>query len=168
MQLPLVLMSVMLAVVIANAPLSAQGFTPRVAPPPDRSEPERWTAVLAVPEGTLLAVDNRAGVTTSGSLRSADADRLVLTTEAEPVELLRSSIVRVFRLGAKKTGKYARRGFLVGAVIGATQGALTVETNKAAWILGLAAAEGSIGALIGAIHGSGTRERTLIYEAVGL
>ena len=154
-----------LAAAITQASASAQRFTPRVAPSRDQTENERWGAMLNVAEGTQLEVQGRSGQTVNGSLRSVDRDRLVVVVADSPVELLRSSILRVVRLGDRTVGKFARRGFLIGAVVGAAQGALTVESNRAAWILGLAVGEGSIGALIGAIHGSGTRERTLLYQA---
>lgn len=154
----------MLAAALAQAAPSAQRFTPRVAPSP-QTDDERWAAMLNVAEGTRLEVQSRGGRTVSGSLRSADRDRLVVVVADSPVELMRPSVVRVVRLGDQTTGKNARRGFLIGAIVGATQGALTVETNKAAWILALAAGEGAIGAVIGAIHGSRARERMLLYQA---
>ena len=116
-------------------------------------------------EGTMLQVERRAGGIVGGSLQSVDADRLVLDAAGGPVELLRTTIGRIVRLGARTTARSAKRGFVIGAVIGATQGALTVETNRGAWIGLLAAIEGSVGAVIGAIHGAGKRERMLIYEA---
>jgi hypothetical protein len=154
----------MLAAALAQTAPSAQRFTPRVAPSP-QTDDERWAAMLSVAEGTRLEVQNRGGQTVSGSLRSADRDRLVVVVADSPVELVRPSVVSVVRLGDKTIGKNARRGFLIGATLGATQGALTVETNRAAWMLALAAGEGAIGALIGAFHGSRARERTLLYRA---
>jgi len=153
-----------LAAALAQAAPSAQRFTPRVAPSPETDD-ERWAAMLSVAEGTRLEVQSRGGQTVRGSLRSADRDRLVVVVADNPVELVRRTIIRVVRLGNQTIRKNALRGFLIGASVGATQGALTVQTNRGAWILALAAGEGAIGAVIGAIHGSRTRERTLLYQS---
>jgi hypothetical protein len=156
----------MLAVTLADTPLIAQRFTPRLVPSP-ASERAGWEIVLNLPEGTLLEVQNRVGTIVAGAFRSANAEALVITQQGAPIEVLRPSIARVVRLGAKKTVKSAQRGFLIGAAAGVTQGALTVETNRGKWMLILAALEGAIGAAIGALHGAATRERMPIYVAAG-
>jgi hypothetical protein len=158
------ILAAILALTLSSASPWAQRFTPRVAPSPEQTDDERWSVVQTVAEGTRLEVQCRGGQTVSGSLRSADRDRLVVVVDEGSVEILRSSILRVVRIGNRTVGKSAGLGFLIGAAIGATQGALTVRTDRAKWILWLAAGEGAIGALIGVIHGSNARKRTVLYE----
>ena len=120
---------------------------------------------MSLPEGALVEVRNRSGAVVEGNIRAVSEDKMALNTVGAPIEVLRTSIGRVVLLGARTTRKNVRRGFIIGAAVGATHGALTADANRGTWMVLLAAIEGAVGAAIGAIHGAGSRERTVIYEA---
>jgi uncharacterized membrane protein len=100
-----------------------------------------------------------------GQITYTDAQRVVLSSADTPFDLSQPTIQRISVIGARKVGQHAQRGLLIGAIAGAVLGASTVQTNRLAWTAMLSAGWASLGALIGAIDGLSSRERTVIFES---
>lgn len=149
---------------VGATPVHAQDSTRLRSVMPDDGQVS-WETVLALPAGTLLQVETGSGEKIEGHVRSVSGNRLLLDTGNTPVDLSQDATRRVVRLGARKTGQYARRGFLIGAGAGAAMGGFGAESNRGAWMTFLAAGWGAIGAAIGALDGVRTRDATLVYQA---
>ena len=137
----------------------------QVAATPVYAGQARWETVLALPVGTLLQVETGSGAVFEGHVQPASGERLFLDTGKTHVEFSQDATRKVVRLGARKTGQHARRGFLIGAGLGAAMGAFGTESNRAAWTAFLAAGWGAIGAATGALSGFRTRDVTLVYQS---
>jgi len=120
-----------------------------------------WGAVAAIPPGTQLRLEAERGRRAEGTLEVVDHTQLTLQGKSPAPRTL---IRKVERLGATRTSKFAKWGFLIGAVGGVALGYSVVETNKGPWALRMGFGWGAIGAAIGALDGLHSRERTLIYQ----
>src|SRR5204862_1854718 len=129
------------------------------------SQPTGWSAVVALPPGARMEIEERARVIWEGTLHAADDDAVVLDHDHERFVIARTSIVRVVRLGARKTEQYAKRGFLIGFAVGVAQVLLGVQSNRGSFLLLYPPIGGAVGAAIGAVDGSQLRERAIVYEA---
>jgi len=126
------------------------------------AQTDDWNAVTALSPGTPLRVELETGRDVKGVLQRVDDAQLTLETR---VPVIRAQIRKIERLGARRTDKFARWGFLIGALGGASWGYGSTLSNRGTWALLLGAGWGSIGALIGAINGARSQERILIYRA---
>jgi hypothetical protein len=149
---------------VAATSVHAQDSTRLTSVMPDNGQTS-WETVLALPVGTFLQVETGSGEKIEGHVRSVSGNRLLLDTGNAAVELSQDATQRVVRLGARKTGQRARRGFLIGAGLGAAMGGFGAKSNRLAWMTFLAAGWGAIGAAIGALDGVKTRDATLVYQA---
>jgi hypothetical protein len=77
----------------------------------------------------------------------------------------RAAITRVVQVGERNTGRYAKRGFLIGLGLGIVQVLVGVRSNVGAFLLVYPPIEGAVGAAIGAADGVRSRKRIVIYEA---
>ena len=127
------------------------------------SDHDRWDAVRAVPAGARLEIENRAGEFLAGRVRSVSDDHIAIDTRKATVAIVRTSVGRVILIGARQTGRRARRGFLIGAALGAAVTA--IGRAPAAWTLFISLGWSGLGAALGAADGASTRERVVIYEA---
>jgi hypothetical protein len=119
-----------------------------------------WGAVTATPPGTRLRIEAQKGRQVEGVLEAVDDTQLTLQRKPPAA---RADIRKVERLGAPRTAKLAKWGFLVGAVSGAALSYAVVETNKGPWAARMSVGWGAIGAAIGAISGARSPKRSLIY-----
>ena len=127
---------------------------------PDHS---RWDVVRALPAGARLEIENRAGRFLEGRVRSASDDGIAIDTRKATVDVMRASVGRVILIGARQTGRGARRGFLIGAALGAAVTA--IGRAPVTWMLFIGSGWGGLGAAFGAADGARTRERVVIYQA---
>jgi hypothetical protein len=121
-----------------------------------------WNSVTALSPGTRLRIELVRRRQAEGILQNVDDAQLTLVKR---VPAPRTEIRKIERLGHPSVGKFARWGFLVGVVSGASLAYATAEGSKGAWALFQSVGWGSIGALIGSIDGAQSRERIPIYEA---
>ena len=121
-----------------------------------------WARVVRLRQGVLLEIEHGGGVGV-GRLQSVDANRVVLSNDGSSTSIARSSVRLVAVLDDGQRGRYARRGFLVGALAGAANVALNARSSRVVWALMLGAGWGGIGALIGTFVASGD-EREIVYE----
>ena len=153
-----------LLVQVAAPPAYAQDSTRFTPVMPDNGQAS-WETVLALPVGTLLQVETRSGERFEGCVQPVSGKGLLLHTGKTSVELSQDATRKVVQLSARKTGQRARRGFLIGAGLGAAMGGFGAESNRVAWMTALAAGWGAIGAAIGALDGVRTRDATLVYQS---
>ena len=133
-------------------------------PAPDKPELDRWDAVLALPAVARVEIKNRAGAFLEGTVRSVDDERIVIEAKTSTVDVARSAVDRIVLIGARKTARFARRGFLAGAALGA---AVAVIGRAPAYVIAhLSAGWGVLGSGIGEVEGLQSRERVVIYQAV--
>ena len=133
-----------------------------------------WEAVKALAGGERVNVRLKDGKKVEGTVRSASDSLLSLNRGANPVDLNRDSVSKVYRLvprsAARSVGKSAAIGagigFGAGAAVGIAGGTYEdLETTGLVGLLGgLGAAIGAgIGALVGAMYVK--QRRVLIFEA---
>jgi hypothetical protein len=121
-----------------------------------------WSAVTALSPGTRLRIESVRGGEAKGLLRAVDDGQLIL--QGKP-PAKRADISKVEQLGDRQTGRFAKRGFLIGGVLGGTIGYFRVESSKGLFAAWMTVNYGFWGAVIGAIDGAQSRERTIIYKA---
>ena len=93
-----------------------------------------WSSVTALSPGTRLRIESVRAGDAKGLLLAVDDGQLTLRGKPPAA---RADIRKVEQLGDRQTGRFAKRGFLIGF-----------------W-----------GAVIGAIDGAQSRERTIVYTA---
>jgi hypothetical protein len=140
----------------------------RVARPVGATRPigaaaAQWVAVQTLRPGSWIVVTLFTRELIRGRLVTVDDQRIVISSEGAPVEVMRSRVQRVTMFTGVTRGTRAKRGFLVGAAAGALVAALTVESNRGPWMLMLSGGWGVLGALFSALDGS-SRTATIIYE----
>ena len=148
---------------IVSTAAHAQDVAADTASISSRFDHGRWDAVRALPAGARLEIEDRAGAFLEGRVRSVSDDGIALATKKATIDVQRSSVGRVILIGARQTGRRARRGFLIGAALGAAVTA--IGRAPAAWMLFISSGWGALGAAFGAIDGASTRERVVIYQA---
>lgn len=132
---------------------------------PARPPAGNWVAVMALAPGTAIRVDDETGAMSVGTVVSVQDDGLTLSTDGHEARVLRPDVRRVVVV-RRLTGAGARRGFLIGLVGGALQG-VALTKNRVVFAPLFGVAWGAIGALFGAVQGSGESELTLVYVAPG-
>jgi hypothetical protein len=138
--------------------MARQPGMPRVS-----SSPAEWSSIRTLRSGSSIAVTLFNGELVRGQLVAADDEHVVVASSNATTEFMRLAVRRVTLFTAGTRGTQAKRGFLVGAVAGALVAGLTVESNRAPWMLMLSGGWGALGALFGALGGS-SPEGTIIYE----
>lgn len=123
-----------------------------------------WDSVVSLPLGTQVRITNLAGRRLMGVLEGATPEALLVRVEQRTERLQRSDVARIERLAGRAVGGRAKRGFLIGAVVGVAIGTFAVESNRGVWIPALSLGWGAVGAAIGAIEGAGGRDYVVVYE----
>ena len=118
-----------------------------------------WSGLSQLPPHTSVRMLLCDGSTRRTRIQSWSADGLLVVSSGDQVRIDRADISQVVRLSSNRA-KRAKLGLLVGATLGAVQGATLVKSNRGQWTVSLAAAWGGIGAAIGAASG-GTQESVL-------
>ena len=121
-----------------------------------------WSSVTALSPGTRLRIESVRAGDAKGLLLAVDDGQLTLRGKPPAA---RADIRKVEQLGDRQTGRFAKRGFLVGAVLGGTIGYFRVESSKGLFAAWLTVNYGFWGAVIGAIDGAQSRERTIVSRA---
>jgi len=129
---------------------------------PGRAQ-SRWDALRALPGGVRLEIENLAGEFLEGRVRSVSDVGITIDTKKATVDVPRPSVGRVILIGARRTGRGARWGFLVGAAAGVAVTA--IGRAPVAWLLFIGSSWGGLGAALGAADGARERERVVIYQA---
>ncbi len=124
-----------------------------------------WDSVVSLPLGTQVRITNLAGRRLMGALDGATPEVLLVRVEQRTERLRRSDVARIERLAGRAVGGRAKRGFLIGAVVGVAIGTFAVESNRGVWIPALSLGWGAVGAAIGAIEDAGGRDYVVVYEA---
>jgi hypothetical protein len=132
--------------------------------PQGSTSPAEWSSVRTLRSGSSIAVTLFTGELVRGRLVAVDDEHVVVASSNTPTEFMRPAVQRVTLFTGVTRGTRAKRGFLVGAAAGALVAGLTVESNRAPWMLVLAGGWGALGALFGAVGGP-SPEATIIYEA---
>jgi hypothetical protein len=128
------------------------------------AQSSRWAPVVALPSGVMVRVEDAGGAVRAGQFLRADDQHLTISVAGNALDVSRTSVRRLYRVSDRKVGRYAWRGFIIGATAGASLGAFAARTNKAQWSALMAVGWGTLGATIGAINGL-DRDRVLVYEA---
>lgn len=123
------------------------------------------SVVVSLPLGTQVRITNLAGRRLMGVLEGATPEVLLVRVEQRTERLQRSDVARIERLAGRAVGGRAKRGFLIGAVVGVAIGTFAVESNRGVWIPALSLGWGAVGAAVGAIEGAGGRDYVVVYEA---
>jgi hypothetical protein len=131
------------------------------------AQSSQWAAVVALPSGVTVRVEDSAGSVQAGQFLGANDRRLTIAVAGRPMDISRTSVGRLYRISDRKVRRYAWRGFIIGAVAGATLGAFAAHTNKAQWSALMAIGWGMLGATIGSINGL-DRDPVLVFERDGL
>lgn len=147
-----------LVVVLATTACSARST--RIAPAPLAGVGD-WAAVVALRTGVRVRVELSGSGSVEGRLDRADEHGLTLSDGSALRAVARADARRVITV-RHRTAEKARRGAIVGGVLGGALG-LVAETNRAAWSAILAAGWSAIGALIGASDGFSESEELVIY-----
>jgi uncharacterized membrane protein YgcG len=121
-----------------------------------------WSAVTALPSGTRVRIEAERGRYAQGVLQAVDD--MQITLQKKP-PATRADIRKVELLGAHQTARFAKRGFIIGAVAGISMSYATAQRSKGAWALFLGGSWGAIGALIGATDGIQSRESVVVFRA---
>ena len=148
---------------IVPAAVHAQAVAEDTAATALSRAPGRWDAVRALTAGARLEIENLAGEYLEGRVRSVSDVGITIDTKKATVDVPRPSVGRVILIGARRTGRGARRGFLIGAAVGAAVTA--IGRAPVAWILFIGSSWGGLGAALGAADGARVRERVVIYQA---
>ena len=120
-----------------------------------------WSALTTLTPGSRLRIESLRGGHAEGILQAVDD--VQLTLEKRPAAP-RAEIRKVKLLAAPRTGRFAKWGFLIGGVGGASLAYATAEGSKGTWALLQGVGWGAIGALIGAIDGRQSRERVPVFD----
>ena len=123
---------------------------------------QSWESVAFIPVLSSVAVDLTTGETLSGKFRSADEQTLILE-DGGSRSIPRAEIQRVVINGGRQAGTGALWGLGIGAVSGVGWWISIYESDPEAILLPLMLS--GIGAGIGALIGTASRDRTVIYES---
>lgn len=129
----------------------------------------RWAAVKSTSVGVKLSVKLKSGETASGRLSEVTDTSLTLSGGGKTKTFGRDEIQKIYSVSGSSRGKYALIGLGVGAGVGMGAGAAASQGpaeggEKYLPVAQLGLAGGGLGALVGALLGSGKRKQ-LIYEA---
>ncbi len=152
-----------------NVPDGLRAAQPQSSPPGETE----WGNLQQLPQGASLLIERSDGTRVKGRLISVAEDALSVRKHKAVVGVARPEVGRIWLLGKSK----ARKGALIGAVVGGAAGAVwgaalarsyeSGESYRILILFGLAL--GGVGAGVGAGAGvgvgAGFRERALIYRA---
>lgn len=110
-----------------------------------------WPAVIAIEQGTMLGVDDMAGISTVGRLLSSTTDRVTISTGKSSVTFLTPDVRRISAL-KRRSARKARIGVAAGGIAGFVAGG---PIFSAMW--------GGVGACIGAFDGAFEWDGTVVY-----
>ena len=125
---------------------------------------DQWNAVMALPAETDIEVQSVSGDVIRGHFQFASQVRLMVDADSHALDLPHSGVQSITVVGHRLIARDAWCGFLIGAGVGAVEELRAVKTNRGHWVAVMSAGEGSLGGIIGALHGAVTRERTMVYE----
>jgi hypothetical protein len=125
--------------------------------------PTDWTAVISLTSGSEVQVDLVSGQRATGRFVSATADDIHVAWGGAERTFAQRTVRRVVLVGRRQTGKYAKRGLLVGGLAGGLVGALAPQEGRVGWSIFTAGLWGAVGAGAGAMLGYSQRQETVVY-----
>lgn len=149
----------------ALAAASSGGCASRAAAPSTAVTSGDWSAVEALAARSKVVVERHRGSAVSGASRAVTAASIEIDTADGAVVVARGDVARVLRTRSL-AGKGAARGLAIGGIAGVLQALLLTKSDRLVFAGIFSAVWAPLGAVIGAIHGAGTHETSVVYSAM--
>jgi hypothetical protein len=126
--------------------------------------PADWSRVAALQVGTRAAIEMTGGRVVRGSVEAVSPSHLTLVDDGQRHTIAAADVHRVAVATRTRAGTVAKRGALVGGILGGLV-SLFAESNQGRWSLALIAGWAGVGAAIGALDGSSQPDWLTVYDA---